>query len=64
MYEYYSTTKFSHVFHIHMYDHGERTKLKLHEIIAYEIFSTRNITKLWYILDQSTVGEGESTEVN
>ena len=35
--------KFSHVFHIR---YGERTKLKLHEIITYEIFSTRNITKL------------------
>ena len=38
--------KFSHVFHIR---YGERTKLKLHEIITYEIFSLRNITKLRYV---------------
>ena len=45
-YEYFSTTKFSHVFHIR---YEERTKLKLHEILTYEILSTRNITKLRYM---------------
>ena len=29
--------------------YGERTKLKLYEIITYEIFSMRNITKLRYL---------------
>ena len=32
-------------FHIR---YGERTKLNLYKIIMYKIFSTRNITKLWY----------------
>ena len=41
------STKFSHVFRIR---YGERTKLKLHEIITYEIFLMRNITKLRYVV--------------
>ena len=45
MYEYFSAT-FSHVFRIR---YGERTKLKLYELITYEIFSTRNITKFRYL---------------
>ena len=38
MYEYYSTMKFSHVFHIR---YGERTKLKLHKIITCKLINAK-----------------------
>ena len=54
--------KISHMFHIR---YGERTKLKLHKIIrGYEIFSTRNITKLRYMLYISLEVQGTQIKDN